>query len=153
MEAKLDQMRDMLEDEAEHAMPPSERQPPNIRVPVNTEPDLLEDLGASSPSFKAGGCVEAIFLEALREQLPHLSNFPDEGREEQQQVPDIEFQGRKEQKLGHYMKIQGWEEQQQVPNIEFQGRKEQKLGHYLKIQRREEQQQVPDIESLGHKEQ
>jgi len=77
MEVNLDQMRDLLEDEAERAMPPPARRPPNIRVPASSEPDFFEDPGASSPSFEAGGCVDADFLDALREQLPHLANFPD----------------------------------------------------------------------------
>jgi hypothetical protein len=41
------------------------------------EADFMEDPGATSPSFEARGCVDALFLETLREQLPHLSNFPD----------------------------------------------------------------------------
>jgi hypothetical protein len=71
-------VREMLDDEAERTMPPPRhRRPPPLRLPTGPDAEAMEDPGAYSPSFEAGGCVDASFLEALREQLPHLANFPD----------------------------------------------------------------------------
>ena len=60
-------VREMLDDEAERTMPPPRhRRPPPLRLPTGPDAEVMEDPGAYSPSFEAGGCVDASFLDTLR---------------------------------------------------------------------------------------